>query len=164
MRAIRRSRRLGRRNSWPILAGIAVLSLPVCAWLLALHMSTKDPVIIDEAAKLNACRASAITLIKQTSGSLLMSLIIVTDRCVERIYLATSTLGNLVLRSSNRILECCYGWSRRSPLPACCFPDFSCWLPIDWRTMVGGSSPKEESLALIQKASRLNHQSPASLF
>src|ERR1700751_3827492 len=83
-----------------------------------------------------------------------MSLIIVTDRCVERIYLATSTLGNLVLRSSNRILECCYGWSRRSPLPACCFPDFSCWLPIDWRTMVGGSSPKEESLALIQKASR----------
>jgi hypothetical protein len=64
MRAIRRSRRLGRRNSWPILAGIAVLSLPVCAWLLALHMSTKDPVIIDEAAKLNACRASAITLIK----------------------------------------------------------------------------------------------------
>jgi len=64
MRVTRTSRRLGSRSSRRILAGIAVLSLAACAWLLALHVSTQAPVIIDEAAKLNACRTSAITLIK----------------------------------------------------------------------------------------------------
>ena len=64
MRVIRTSRRLGSRSSRPILAGIAVLSLAACAWLLALRVSTQPPASIDEAAKLNACRTSAITLIK----------------------------------------------------------------------------------------------------
>jgi hypothetical protein len=64
MRAIRTWRRLGSRSVLPILAGTAVLSLAVCAWLLAPRLSLQGPVIIDEAAKLNACRTSAIALIK----------------------------------------------------------------------------------------------------
>jgi hypothetical protein len=64
MRAIRTSRRLGSRSSRAILAAIAALSLAACAWLLALRLSIQGPVVIDEAAKLNACRTSAIALIK----------------------------------------------------------------------------------------------------
>lgn len=64
MRAMRTSWRLGTGNSWVILAGIAALSLATCGWLLALRVSAREPVIIDEAAKLGACRTNAIALIK----------------------------------------------------------------------------------------------------
>lgn len=64
MRTIATSRRFKNRPSWLILAGIAVVLLIACAWLAALHLSTREPALIDEAQKLNACRTNAIALIK----------------------------------------------------------------------------------------------------
>jgi hypothetical protein len=64
MRTIATSRRLKNRPSWLILAVIAVVLLMACAWLAALHLSTREPALVDEAQKLNACRTNAIALIK----------------------------------------------------------------------------------------------------
>jgi hypothetical protein len=64
MRAIRRPRWFGIRKSPPILIGIAILLLMAGVWLPALGRSSSGVVIIDEAAKLSACRMGAISLIK----------------------------------------------------------------------------------------------------
>ena len=64
MRALGTSWRFSTHNSRPILIGIAVLLFITCVWLLVLRLSPHEPLIVDEAAKLNACRTNAITLIK----------------------------------------------------------------------------------------------------
>jgi hypothetical protein len=64
MRAMRTSWRLGAGNCWVIPTGITALSLAACVRLLALRVSAQEAVIIDEAAKLGACRTNAIALIK----------------------------------------------------------------------------------------------------
>jgi hypothetical protein len=60
MRAMRTPWQLGTGNFCVILTGITVLSLARCAGSLAQRVSAREAVVIDEAAKLGACRTNVI--------------------------------------------------------------------------------------------------------
>jgi hypothetical protein len=103
MRAIRTSRRLGMRRSWPILIGIPVLLLMAGAWLLALGLSTRGAVIIDEAAKLNTCRTSAISLIKPQQVDLQL-LAHISDFCYGEVR-GEDLLGDFYIRKRSFVQQ-----------------------------------------------------------